>query len=84
VEAACCAGREIVVFGGQALERATAGRIKALQHRVSHRAGQGARFVFLFEQKSFPSPAPPPPPGAPAAPTGGRRTGAGARGVCNE
>ena len=35
VEAACEPGREMIVFGGQALERATRGAVKASLHRVS-------------------------------------------------
>jgi isopenicillin N synthase-like dioxygenase len=49
VEAACEAGKEIIVFGGQALERATQGKVKAALHRVS--APDRARHVFILEQK---------------------------------
>ena len=43
------AGKEIIVFGGKALEWSTAGRVKGALHRVTHAPER--RFVFIYEQK---------------------------------
>ena len=49
VEESCEPGKEFVLFGGVALERATGGRIRAALHRVTQ--ARQPRTVFLFEQK---------------------------------
>ena len=48
VEAGCVAGRECVVFGGEALELATGGRYAAALHRVRHAPG-APRVSSVFE-----------------------------------
>ena len=49
VEKSCEPGKEFVLFGGLALERATGGRIRAALHRVTQ--ARQPRTVFIFEQK---------------------------------
>eukprot|EP00752_Nemacystus_decipiens_P018464 g16554.t1 len=52
-------GREIILFGGKALERATGGRVRGAPHRV-RRGDLGRRYCFIYEQKYaefFPPPA---------------------------
>eukprot|EP00904_Undaria_pinnatifida_P000552 jgi/Undpi1/10498/HiC_scaffold_29.g12948.m1 len=52
-------GRELVLFGGKALERATEARVQGAPHRV-RRGRLGRRYCFIYEQKYaefFPPPA---------------------------
>ncbi|CAM9825273.1 unnamed protein product [Discosporangium mesarthrocarpum] len=42
-------GRELILFGGKALEQATGGRVRGAPHRV--RRGDERRFCFIYEQK---------------------------------
>ena len=49
VEECCESGKEIVLFCGKALERATEGRIKGTWHRVRRHPQE--RICFLYEQK---------------------------------
>eukprot|EP00903_Cladosiphon_okamuranus_P013737 g12788.t1 len=52
-------GRELILFGGKALERATEGRVRGAPHRV-RRGDLGRRYCFIYEQKYsefFPPPA---------------------------
>ncbi|CAM9938434.1 unnamed protein product, partial [Hapterophycus canaliculatus] len=56
---AAAEGRELVLFGGKALERATEARVRGAPHRV-RRGDLGRRHCFIYEQKYaefFPPPA---------------------------
>ncbi|CAM9332180.1 unnamed protein product [Ectocarpus sp. 12 AP-2014] len=56
---AAAEGRELILFGGKALERATEGRVLGAPHRV-RRGDLGRRHCFIYEQKYaefFPPPA---------------------------
>ncbi|CAM9567290.1 unnamed protein product [Scytosiphon promiscuus] len=56
---AAAEGRELILFGGKALERATEARVRGAPHRV-RRGDLGRRHCFIYEQKYaefFPPPA---------------------------
>ena len=49
VEAVCREGKDLILFGGKALQAATEGAIKGTLHRV--RRGPNSRYCFIYEQK---------------------------------